>query len=95
MSQKSVIEREKKEVLSTPAQLLKDLRLMIEENRQAVAVAVNAGMTLLYWQVGRRISTEVLNKERAEYGKQIVASVGRHLSLEYGKGFNKKLKKIP
>ena len=86
MSQKSVIEKEKKEVL-TPAQLLTDLRLLIEESRQSVAIAVNYGMTLLYWQVGKIILTEVLNGERAEYGKQIVASVGRQLAFEYGKGF--------
>ena len=89
MSQKSVIEREKKEVL-TPAKLLTDLRLLIEESRQSVAVAVNAGMTLLYWQVGKRILTEVLQEERGEYGKQIVATVWRHLALEYGKGFGEK-----
>ena len=89
MSQKSIIEKEKKEVL-TPAQLLTDLRLLIEESRQSVAIAVNYGMTLLYWQVGKRILTEVLNGERAEYGKQIVASVGRQLAFEYGKGFNEK-----
>lgn len=89
MSQKSVIEMEKKD-LTTSVQLITDLRHMIEENRQSIATAVNAGMTMLYWQVGRKILTEVLNKERAEYGKHIVASVGRHLSLEYGKGFNEK-----
>jgi len=80
---------EKKD-LTTSVQLITDLRHMIEENRQSIAIAVNAGMTMLYWQVGRKILTEVLNKERAEYGKHIVASVGRHLSLEYGKGFNEK-----
>lgn len=89
MSQKSVIEKEKKEVL-TPAQLLTDLRQLIDESRQSVAVAVNAGMTMLYWQVGKRILTEVLNGERAEYGKQIVSAVSRQLSFEYGKGFSDK-----
>ena len=89
MSQKSVIEKAKKEVLS-PAQLLTDLRQLIEESRQSVAVAVNAGMTMLYWQVGKRILTEVLKEERGEYGKQIVAAVSRQLSIEYGRGFGEK-----
>lgn len=40
--------------------LLEDLRRMIEETRQSVATAVNAALTLLYWNVGRRIREDVL-----------------------------------
>ncbi|MDQ3749616.1 MAG: PDDEXK nuclease domain-containing protein [Acidobacteriota bacterium] len=67
--------------------LVKDLRQMIDETRSQVAVAVNAGLTILYWRIGSRIRTEVLQNERAEYGEQIVASVSRQLTAEYGKGF--------
>ena len=35
---------------------------------------------MMYWHVGERINREVLGNERAEYGKQIVASVMRQLS---------------
>ncbi len=44
---------------------------------------------MLYWHIGARLRTEVLNNERAEYGEQIVASVSRQLRKEYGKGFDK------
>lgn len=67
--------------------LVDDLRLLIGETRQRVAVAVNAGLTLLYWNIGSRIRQELLKNERAEYGEQIVATVSRQLSAEYGKGF--------
>ena len=70
--------------------LLSDLRRLIEETRDAVAVAVNAGLTLLYWRVGRRIHQEILKGERAEYGGQIVVSLARRLSAEYGDGFSEK-----
>ena len=40
-------------------------------------VAVNAELTLLYWQVGRRIADEVLQGERAEYGQQIVLELSK------------------
>lgn len=33
--------------------LLDDLRHLIEETRQGVAVAVNAALTMLYWRVGK------------------------------------------
>jgi YhcG PDDEXK nuclease domain len=32
--------------------LLRDIRGLIEEARSAVAVTVNAGLTMLYWQIG-------------------------------------------
>lgn len=70
--------------------LLRDLKAMIEETRSAVAVAVNAGLTMLYWRIGRRIGQEVLKGERAEYGKQIVSTLSRHLAHEYGRGFSAK-----
>ena len=48
-------------------------------------------MTCPYDLLGSRINTEVLGNQRAEYGKQIVASVARQLREEYGtKGFDEK-----
>lgn len=35
--------------------LSSEVRSLIEQGRQQVAVTVNAAMTLLYWQVGKRI----------------------------------------
>jgi predicted nuclease of restriction endonuclease-like (RecB) superfamily len=70
--------------------LIGELRQMIDQTRESVASAVNAGHTMLYWQVGSRIRREVLQFERAEYGKKIVAAVARQLALEYGKGFSEK-----
>ena len=69
-------------------QLFADIRRMIEDTRQAVSQTVNAGLTLLYWNIGKRINGEVLKNERADYGKQIVASLSRQLEGEYGKGYS-------
>jgi len=70
--------------------LLEELRQMIEETRQGVAATVNAGLTLLYWRVGKRISEEILKDGRAEYGKEIVVSLARQLEVDYGRGFSEK-----
>ncbi|HSA34597.1 MAG TPA: PDDEXK nuclease domain-containing protein [bacterium] len=70
--------------------VLTDIRQLIEQARQRAAVAVNAELTLLYWHIGQRLLTETLGGERAEYGKQIVASLARQLSAEYGKGWSEK-----
>ena len=33
-----------------------DIKMLIEQSRQNVAVSVNAEITMLYWQVGKRIN---------------------------------------
>jgi predicted nuclease of restriction endonuclease-like (RecB) superfamily len=70
--------------------LLNDIRRLIADARSRVASTANATLTMLYWQVGQRIRTEVLRDQRATYGERIVASVGRQLSAEYGAGFEEK-----
>lgn len=57
-----------------------DIRHLIEEARCTVASMVNAAMTMLYWQIGKRINEEILKGKRAEYGREIVVSLIRHLS---------------
>ena len=64
--------------------LIQDLRQIIEQARGHVAATANYALTTMYWHIGERINREVLDNQRAEYGKQIVAPVARqltHLSL--------------
>jgi predicted nuclease of restriction endonuclease-like (RecB) superfamily len=68
--------------------LLKDLRLLIEQARGHVAQAVNSELVMLYWRVGRRINEDVLKGRRAEYGKQIFSTLSGKLSTDYGRGFS-------
>lgn len=70
--------------------LIGELKQIIDQTRRSVASTVNASLTLLYWQVGFRIRTELLQNERAEYGQKIVATVSRQLTMDYGKGFVEK-----
>ena len=48
-----------------PHMLLIEIRILIEGARRQTAVAVNIGLTLLYWRIGRRIHDELLGSERA------------------------------
>ncbi len=70
--------------------ILEDLRGMIEQTRQSIATTINAGLTALYWKIGLRIHQEILREERAEYGKSIVASLSRQLTIDFGNGFAEK-----
>lgn len=68
--------------------LVSDIKKIIEDGRNYVAQAINTGLTTTYWHIGKRINCEVLNNKRAEYGKQIVASLAQQLTIEYGKGWS-------
>ena len=73
-----------------PAEILRDVRQLISNARRQTAVAVNMGLTVLYWRIGKRLSVEVLKNERAAYGEQIVATLSRELVAEFGRGYTEK-----
>jgi len=68
--------------------LISDIRRLIETARHNVSVTVNTGLTILYWQIGNRIRQDILKEKRAEYGKEIVATLSQELTKEYGNGFS-------
>lgn len=70
------------------AALLTDLRELIHSARQRIATVANSTTTLLYWHLGRRLLAESLQDERAPYGKRILATVSRELTVEFGQAFS-------
>ncbi len=75
-------------VIETSEGLLSDVRSMIDHTRQRVAQTVSAGVSLLYWRIGRRTQTEILKGERADYGKEILATLSQQLTAEFGAGYS-------
>jgi predicted nuclease of restriction endonuclease-like (RecB) superfamily len=69
-------------------QLLEDLRGLIQQTRAGVAQAVNSALVLLYWQIGHRIRTEVLKEQRAGYGAEILSTLSKELTADFGKGYS-------
>ena len=61
--------------------LMTNLRQIIDEARIHVASTANYELTMMYF--GERINRDVLGNERADYGKQIVATVSRQLQNIY------------
>ena len=70
--------------------LLSDVRSLILAAREGVARAVNAGLTLLYWEIGQRIHRDILKEKRAEYGDEIMHALSVQLMGEFGPGFGEK-----
>lgn len=71
------------------SELLNDIRSLIAETRQSVAQSVNSALVLLYWRVGGRIRQNLLKEKRARYGEEIISTLSRQLSAEFGNGFSR------
>jgi predicted nuclease of restriction endonuclease-like (RecB) superfamily len=70
--------------------LLRDVRGLILAARSRVAQSVDASLTMLYWQVGGRIRSAILQEKRAKYGERVVTAIAARLEVEFGRGFGEK-----
>lgn len=70
--------------------LVRELGELIDAARKKLSGAANAALVALYWQIGHRVQTHVLDGRRAVYGTEIVAIAARALAARYGRGFNEK-----
>jgi predicted nuclease of restriction endonuclease-like (RecB) superfamily len=68
--------------------LFNQIKNLIEQTKNNVAIAVNSSLTMMYWHIGKLINDEILQNKRAEYGKEIVATVSQQLIKQYGKGYS-------
>jgi predicted nuclease of restriction endonuclease-like (RecB) superfamily len=71
-----------------PHSLFDDVKSLIASARARAAASVNAELSLLYWQVGRRIRDDVLRGERGEYGQEVIGALARKLTAVYGRGWS-------
>jgi hypothetical protein len=89
MKSKKVHKGETKRAVKAPAvmdqTLLADIRELILSARRQAAQIVNAELTMLYWEIGRRIRQDILEEKRAAYGKEIIAALGRQLGWTHFK----------
>lgn len=72
------------------SQLLEDLKQLIDDTRFRIATSINSGIVISNWKVGKRISDEILDNQRAEYGKAIVVTLSRELVKQYGRNYEEK-----
>ena len=78
------------ELKKDESRFVDDIKEYINEARQTVAIAANSATTILYWNIGHRINTEILGNKRADYGKRIIVLLSQKLTEEYGKGWSDK-----
>lgn len=79
---------QKSELLTS--ELVSDIHSLINAAKAGLAATVNSALTMLYWRIGTRIHTEVLQGERAAYGEQVITLLAGQLEAEHGRGFSVK-----
>lgn len=70
--------------------LLKEISQLIEQSQQLLVTQANSTLTMLFWHIGNKINNTTLHNKRADYGKQIVVTLSRELTLKYGRNFEEK-----
>ena len=68
-------------------ELFNDACVIIDQARDTAYRQVNEILIKRNWLLGMRINIDILQTQRAEYGKQIVLSLAEDLTNRYGKSF--------
>lgn len=71
-------------------ELLSDLIALVENTKQNVISYANSSLSILFWHIGNRILSEILQNKRADYGKQIVVTLSRQLTEKFGRTYEVK-----
>ncbi len=64
--------------------LFEQIKDLIEQTKNNVAIAVNSPLTIMYWEIGNKINQNILINQRAEYGEEIVVTLSRQLQDNFG-----------
>ncbi len=75
-----------KNIIST--QLFSEMSAIIEQARTNAYRSVNTILVQRNWLLGKYINEEILNNNKAEYGKSIMQELSRQLTETYGVGFD-------
>jgi len=60
---------------------------LIEDARRSLARQANSTTVFLFWRIGQQVNNDILNLQRAEYGRKVVATLATQLSTSYGRSF--------
>lgn len=91
---KNIINNNTKELINktdfaeTSDYLIEKISILVKNTRNKVAVYLNSETTLMYWLIGHYIDTELKQKDKIEYGKQILVTLSQELTQRLGKGFS-------
>lgn len=81
--------KETKVEVNNENNIYSNIRSLIERSKQQAVKAVNSVITHTYYEIGRMIVEEdQKGNERAKYGDELIKSLSKKLTQEFGKGFS-------
>jgi len=69
--------------------LFDEISELIMNAKKRVQISLNSEMVILYWNIGKYITSEIYTDTEREYGKKIITNLSKQLTLEYGKGYSR------
>ena len=51
--------------------IINDIISIIEKAKKQIVVHANSSLTLMFWEIGKRIRKEILQNKRAKYGEKL------------------------
>ena len=79
-----------KETIDLAASLFTRVDSIIEQGQLFAATQANLAETLTFWRVGHEVRRDLLQEQRADYGKQIVVTLSRQLVAKRGRSYEEK-----
>lgn len=67
-----------------------ELSQLIEQSKKQIGNHANSVLTQLFWKIGHRVASHILDNQRAEYGKQIIMTLSAQLVNAYGRNFEER-----
>jgi len=67
--------------------LFSDISYLIEQSRRILYSQMNRTTVSLFWEIGKRINSDILENKRADYGKKIVSQLATQLTEKYGRSY--------
>ena len=70
--------------------MISDIELLVNASKNELATSINKVMTVTYWNIGKYIvEFEQDGNAKAEYGKNLLSTVSKELTLRLGKGYSR------
>ena len=70
--------------------MISDIELLVNASKNELVTSINKVMTVTYWSIGKYIvEFEQEGNAKAEYGKNLLSTISKELTLRLGKGYSR------
>lgn len=70
--------------------MISDIEALVNASKNELATSINKVMTVTYWSIGKYIvEFEQEGNAKAEYGKNLLSTISKELTLRLGKGYSR------